>query len=514
VGSSDEIGFFRYWSDRSRRPRYRQTRSVFLRGLGIVYLAAFGSIAAQVDGLIGSRGILPAAEYLARARQILGPGPATYWRLPTLFWLGASDRALHALCWGGVVLSAALVAGLLPGLCTLFLWLFYLSIVVVGQVFLGYQWDSLLLETGLLAMLLAPWGASLGRARDEPWWFSVWLVRWLLFRLMFLSGVVKLTSHDPAWSNWKALEYHYQTQPLPVWTSWYIHQFPPWFHGLSVGFMFYAELIAPFFVFGPRPIRLVGFASLGLFQLLIAGTGNYGFFNLLAVVLCLTLLDDRDWKWLARLVRPRWKREEGEALEGSEPGGAGGRPWLRRLIVSVVGGVIIVVTLGVTAERVWPEGLIPKEVDDLSAWVEPLRSTNTYGLFAVMTTERPEIIIEGSDDGASWKEYRFRWKPCEQERRPRFTTPHLPRLDWQLWFAALAGDCRSQPWFLRFEQRLLEGAPEVLGLLRENPFPTGPPRYVRARLYEYTFTPWGSADWWSRADKGLFCPPLVIDPSA
>jgi hypothetical protein len=127
-----------------------------------------------------------------------------------------------------------------------------------------------------------------------------------------------------------------------------------------------------------------------------------------------------------------------------------------------------------------------------------------------MTTKRPEIIIEGSDDGSDWKAYRFRWKPCRLDRRPRFTTPHLPRLDWQLWFAALAGDCRSQPWFLRFEQRLLEGAPEVLGLLRENPFPVQPPRYVRARLYEYKFTSWGATEWWSAEDAGLFCPPLVL----
>ena len=166
--------------------------------------------------------------------------------------------------------------------------------------FLGYQWDSLLLETGLLAVLMAPWGVRLSRSNDQPWWFTIWLVRWLAFRLMFLSGVVKLASHDPTWRDWTALEFHYQTQPLPAWTSWYVHQMPAWFHGLSVGFMFYAELIAPFFVFGPRPIRLVGFASLVLLQLLIAATGNYGFFNLLAVVICLCILDDRDWEWLIR----------------------------------------------------------------------------------------------------------------------------------------------------------------------------------------------------------------------
>ncbi len=421
--------------------------------------------------------------------------------------------ALHAVCWGGLLVSVVLLFGFLPGCCAVLLWLFYLSLVVVGQVFLGYQWDSLLLETGLLAVLIAPWGVRLSRSNDQPWWFAIWLVRWLAFRLMFLSGVVKLASHEPTWRDWTALENHYQTQPLPTWTSWYIHQTPAWFHGLSVGFMFFAELVAPFFIFGPRPIRLAGFASLVLLQLLIAATGNYGFFNLLAVVICLCILDDRDWAWLLRLVMPRRQPAEGQVSENEIPSMPDNAwSWPRRLAVAVAGGGIIVVTLTQTLETVAPELVIPSEVLTLSQCVEPFRSTNGYGLFAVMTTKRPEIIVEGSDDGMSWKPYRFRWKPCELDRRPRFTTPHLPRLDWQMWFAALNGERRSvPPWFFRFEQKLLEGSKAVLGLLRENPFPDKPPRYVRARLHVYKFTQWGSLDWWSREDRGLFCPALSIE---
>jgi hypothetical protein len=423
-----------------------------------------------------------------------------------------------------VALGAALVAGLLPGLCTALLWLFYLSIVVVGQDFLSYQWDALLLEAGLLAVLLAPWGVWLGRAKDEPWRFSIWLARWLVFRLMFLSGAVKLASQDPAWSEWSALKYHYETQPLPTWTSWYIHQMPASFHWLSVGIMFFAELVAPFFMFGPRPIRLAGFASLVSLQVLIAATGNYGFFNLLSVVLCLALLDDRDLEWVHRILCQAWKPWERvwtRACERPSPiepeveskPREKFRSWtpVRRLVTGAVGGVIIGLTAELTANRIWPDLVVPAELITLERWVGPLRSFNTYGLFAVMTTKRPEIVIEASDDGLSWRPYRFRWKPCELDRRPRFTTPHLPRLDWQMWFAALGGDCRAAPWFLRFEKRLLRGAPEVLGLLRENPFPARPPRYVRARLHLYTFTQWGSVDWWTRTDLGLFCPALTLE---
>ena len=410
-----------------------------------------------------------------------------------------------------------LIAGFLPGLClSSLLWLSYLSMTVAGQTFLSFQWDSLLLESGLLALLLTPWGWRLDRADDEPGRFAVWLFRWLVFRLMFESGVVKLTAGDPVWLSWRALEYHYQTQPLPTWTSWYVHQMPAWFHKMAVGVMFYAELVAPFFVFGPRILRRIGFVSLVLLQVLILATGNYGFFNILAIVLCLSVLDDRDLEDLRTIVRRKGRSTrdaetpwEGEALAGPPPQRRWSRP--RRIFVGIVGGVLVAVTGGQTIETVWPLAMTPLPVQMLAQSIEPLRSANSYGLFRVMTTERPEITVEGSDDGDTWKPYRFRWKPGELDRRPRFTTPHMPRLDWQMWFAALGGDCRSAPWFLRFEQRLLEGSPEVLALLREVPFPDRPPRDVSARLSLYTFTRRGSGDWWASEDVGLYCPPMEIE---
>jgi len=472
-----------------RRPTYRRTRAIFLRGMGVAYLAAFWSLAVQADGLIGSRGIAPVGEFLDRARQILGP--ERYWQVPTLMWFDSSDQGLHALCWGGVIISGLLVAGVLAGECLVFLWVAYLSLVNVGQPFLGFQWDSLLLEAGLLGILLAPWGLRMGLAARGPSPGAIFLVRWLLFRLMFLAGVVKLASGDPAWSAWEAMKYHYETQPLPTWTSWYMHQLPAWFQTVSVGFMFWAELVAPFLVFGPRRVRMVGFASIVLLQVLIAATGNYGFFNLLTIVLCATLVEDRDWG----------RKED-------DPAATGPRSWWWRGLFAIVATVILVVT---TMEGLDRSGLMvpfPSPLEKVRRWVGPLHSMNAYGLFAVMTTERPEIEVEGSEDGEHWASYSFRWKPGDVNLAPRFATPYLPRLDWQMWFAALSGDCRTQPWFLSFEARLLEGSPEVLGLLRDHPFPGRKPQLVRARLYRYHFTGPGERSWWRREDSGWFCPPF------
>ncbi len=407
-------------------------------------------------------------------------------------------------------MAVALVLGVLPGPLLSLLWLSYLSLTVAGQVFLGYQWDSLLLEAGFLCILVAPWGLWTQRATDEPWWVTIGLLRWLVFRLTFLSGVVKLSSGDPTWCAWTALECHYQTQPLPTWTSWYIHQLPSTFHTLSVGFMFYAELIAPFFIFGPRAMRLVGFVCLVLLQILIAGTGNYGFFNLLAVVLCLSLLDDRDWNWL-RAFTTRFGCRSASPAPEPVPFRLHPWSWPRRIIVAGIGSLLLLASGGLLVEALWPEAPIPGEVVTIQNRLAPLRIANSYGLFAVMTTRRAEITIEGSDDGEHWRHYLFRWKPGELDRRPQFAPLHLPRLDWQMWFAALRGNCRGEEWFLQFERRLLEGSPTVLGLLRENPFPTRPPRLIRARLDEYRFTSWGSRVWWKRTELGLFCPLLSLE---
>jgi hypothetical protein len=262
----------------------------------------------------------------------------------------------------------------------------------------------------------------------------------------------------------------------------------------------WAELVDPWFIYGPRRLRLVGFWSMALLQVLIAATGNYGFFNVLSLVLCLSLLEDRDWDWL--------RRGKGDAPE--QEGAESPRPAWRQVPLGLATVLIVMVTTMNGLDRIGLTIVFTAPLETLQRWAAPFHSLNAYGLFAVMTTERPEIVVEGSDDGETWAPYTFRWKPGDPYRRPRFATPHLPRLDWQIWFAALAGDCRSQGWFLAFERRLLEGEPAVLRLLEHNPFPTHPPRYLRAQLYLYHFTSRGAAAWWWREDAGLFCPPVGL----
>jgi hypothetical protein len=291
--------FSRLWTHRD----YIFTRWLFLRLLGVIYLFAFVSLGVQVQGLIGSRGILPIQPYL----QEVGAqyGTRAKFLLPTLLWFGASDHSIQMLCVGGAILSGLLIIGVLPVPVLVLLWAFYLSLTVAGQTFLGFQWDGLLLEAGLLAIFLAPMQLMLWRKpKRPPSLLAIMLFRWLVFRVLFLSGVLKLTSGDPTWRHWTALQYHYQTQPLPAWTSWYFHHLPPWFQTLSVGFTFLAELIAPLLIFGPRPMRLVAFCLIVLLQFLISISGNFGFFNLLTIVLCIPILDDGFWpaKWRIHCV--------------------------------------------------------------------------------------------------------------------------------------------------------------------------------------------------------------------
>jgi hypothetical protein len=349
----------------------------------------------------------------------------------------------------------------------------------------------------------------------------VWLFRLLVFKLMFLSGVVKLAAGDPTWRNLTALDYHYWTTCIPNWLGWYVAKLPLWSHQAAAGAMFFVELVVPFAMFGPPRLRALGAALIVALQLVIASTGNYGFFNLLTGVLALSWLDDADWRALLpkrfRTASDFGGRGFSAASEraASPPGDSAPlapRPrflsW-RHAPALVLAAIVLPASFVQIQAPLFGYQHIPPPILAAMDLIAPFRSVNGYGLFANMTTTRPEIVVEGSNDGETWTAYEFRYKPGDPNRAPPFVQPHMPRLDWQMWFAAL-GNVRRNPWLVRFLERLTEGSPEVLGLLERNPFEGAPPKFVRAVVYEYEFTDFGerrqTGAWWSRVEKGLYCP--------
>jgi predicted DCC family thiol-disulfide oxidoreductase YuxK/uncharacterized membrane protein YphA (DoxX/SURF4 family) len=476
---------------------YIGVRFLFLRGLALIYLIAFASLAPQIQGLAGSQGIVPAQAFMVEAKAAAATQHAGWDRfhvLPTVGWWTASDRSLDWQCRLGIACSIALLFGIAPAPMLFLLWALYLSLCSLTSPFLDFQWDNLLLETGFLAIFFAPlqWIERPSR-QPPPSALLLWLLRWLIFRLMLESGCVKLLSGDPSWWNLTALRVHYETQPLPTWIGWYAHQMPARAQAVSQFLMFIVELIVPAFIFCGRRFRLIAAAILALLQVVIFLTGNYTFFNLLVLLLCLPLLDDRVLKLFRRkdtrngtppVVTPRRRAPRW--------------PWPITVCLTVV---IVMVTSVQLLASMRSNQRWPKPVIGLYLWLQPLRSFNGYGLFAMMTQTRPEIIVEGSQDGETWLPYEFKYKPGDLKRAPAFVAPYQPRLDWQMWFAALSSP-HYNPWFVRFELRLLQNSPPVTALLEHNPFPNVPPKYVRAMLYEYRFSSLAerraTGDWWQR----------------
>jgi len=470
---------------------------LFVGTVAVSNAVAFASIWIQWRGLFGPAGILPAGQYLAAAHAQLGP--SAWYDVPTLCWVFGTGRFIDLLCFLGIGLSLLLIAGYAPAACLALIWVFHLSLVSVGQIFYDFQWDGLLLESTLIAVWLVPW--TLGRARGphDPPRLARYLAWWLLFRLMFLSGIVKLTSGDPAWRNLTALAYHYQTQPLPSPLAWYFQQLPLGFQRASCAAMFAAELLAPLCIPAPRAVRHAAVAAMVTLQVLIALTGNYAYFNLLSIGLCLACLDDAWW-------RRTWRRG-GDAPDAA-PSGLPRATLLRWFAAFSVG-----VTFFETAAAMSRGAAGSPLVRAVATAVGPFRSFNDYGLFAVMTTERPELVFEGSDDGRDWREYQFPFKPGNPARRPRWVAPYQPRLDWQLWFAALDSP-DNNPWVGTVCVRILENDRDVLGLFSLNPFPDHAPRLVRVVRYRYEFTNLSeraaTGDWWRRTPFDFYIPAVGL----
>lgn len=465
-------------------------RWLFLRALGAIFLSAFFSLAFQIHGLVGERGILPAGEYLAQVAGVLDP-VRRVWMAPTVLWLSAGDGALTVVVLAGMAASILLMVNLWPRAMVAACTVLFLSCIAVLQDFSAYQSDGMLLEAGFLSCFFAPRGVRPGLgAEDPPSPFSLFMLRWEWFRIYFCSGVVKLASGDPHWRDFTAMDEYYQNGPLPTWLGWYAQHLPHGYHAFTVAFTLGVELLLVWAVFLPRRYRVACFAIVTPMQVGIIATANYAFLNYLVLVLGVLLLDDRT------LSRLRF------ALPRALPRPAG------RVRRAVERGVLGFALYATVAAFLFPAGALgaPARV------LDPFRVANAYGLFATMTEARYEVEFQGSRDGVHWTPYRFRFKPQDVREAPGIYAPYQPRFEWNLWFASL-GPWRQSAWVVLAQQRLLEGSPPVLRLFRADPFHGRPPVMVRTVLYQYWFTDRAThratGAWWRRRELGLFAGTMI-----
>lgn len=455
------------------------SQGLFIRSLGIIFFIAFASLLLQVRGLYGANGIAPIKNTL---NEILSYyGKKSYYKFPIIYWFKATDSFIIGSVVAGVFSSVLIALGILPVVFLLIAWTIYFSLCITGSPFLSFQWDVLLLETGFLSLFFA--------LVSPPPVLLVIAMWFLLFRLMFCSGITKFAWGSKEWHDFSALKYHYETQPLPTPLGYYMHQLPERFGKFSVKFMYFVELIVPVFIFGTVEMRIFALFFLVLLQVLILLTGNYTFFNWLTIVLCIPLLPDS--------YLPHWVR-----IEPLLPSN-----FIVNGILNLIGAFYIWTNVLSILGMFYNIGRLRYLLQFLKQYF----ILNSYGLFVHMTTHRDEIIIEGSMDGENWKEYEFKWKPGELKRAPGWVAPHQPRLDWQMWFVPLS-IFEQNPWLEQFLYCLLTGVPEVLALLKTNPFPDSPPTYLRVLRYRYKFTDLKTKGetgaWWRREYLGHYGPEI------
>jgi hypothetical protein len=477
-----------YWLSGTDKQEYHIASWLFIRLIALIYLAAFLSLSVQITGLVGSNGILPVEQMLQGNEQLLGV--EARFRIPTLLWFNASDTALLTLCYAGAFFSVLLFLGRFAFFSSISLFILYLSLFHAGQIFLQFQWDTLLLEAGFLTILLVRGYHGI----------VIFLFHWLLFRLRFLSGLSKL--EDPSWVNLTTLNYYFETQPLPHIGAWYFHQLPEYMLRIGTGFTLFVELIVPFFIFLPRGFRQFAAFSTILLQLLIIASSNHNWINLLTIALCLFLLDD---SFLSRRLPGSLVRHVEKLRSGIEQAGK----TVCKTCYAVI-AVIIVITSFITAINFFGR----TQVYDIFSWAPRYGLGNVYHIFPTMQTMRFEFEIQGSMDGKHWKTYYFKYKPNDSRHIPDFIIPHQPRLDWMIWFVPTKA-ARMQPWFFAFLDRLKANSPEVTALLAHNPFPDQAPRYIRVQTYQTRFTDEDeyrkSGKYWESRYLGLYpnVPPRI-----
>jgi len=490
---------------------YILTRWLYLRLLGLIYLSAFGSYAFQIIGENGSHGVQPTQDLLTTVYQ--NYGWEGFWIYPTVTWINCSDLALQIITWGGSALSLLVILGVATAPTLLILTILWLSLVNGGGEFTGFQSDGMLVEASFLSLFFAPW-----QWFEPPWPvpaklveqgppapMSLWLLRFMVFRFMFVSGLVKILSGDPTWRDFTALDYHFETQPIPTPLAWYAHWLPQSVHKFFVLSMYVSELLAPPLMFLGRNPRLVAAFFMFSLHLMIALTGNYTFLNFLSMLLCLTLLDDG----VVSRVMPKQLVAKIEAAQ--KPASIN---LVRRRIFNAVAACLIFLAGSVMVASVLGGKALPAPVRFVLEAIAPFRIADHYGLFAVMTVKRPAIVFQGSRDGKTWTSYEFKYKVGDNLRRPLpAIAPHMPRLDWRLWFAAME-PVQANPWTLGIVHRLLEGSPEILEFFETNPFPGKPPQFIRAYVYDYHFSSPEEHEktgcWWRRDNQRPYLPPVTM----
>jgi len=463
---------------------YWYSRLVFERALALVYLVAFVCAANQFIPLLGNRGLLPVSRFVQAV---------PFRSSPSLFYLAPTDAAFRAAAWTGVALSIVAFLGVAESLGVVAvalvwaaLWILYLSFVNVGQTFYAFGWETLLLEVGFFTIFAG------GRLTAPSMW-TIWIWRWILFRLMFGAGLIKLRG-DECWRDLTCLDYYFETQPIPNALSWYFHWLPAGVHRAGVVINHLAELGAPFAYFAPQPIAAIAGVLTIFFQLTLIVSGNLSWLNWMTIVLCIPTLDDRWFTWMPAAIPPL-----------TEPQAA------QRYLTWGVAALVAVFSIQPILNMISPQQMMNYSFD-------PLHLVNTYGAFGSITRTRNEIVIEGSDedslDVTRWREYEFKGKPGDPARLAPQIAPYHLRLDWLMWFAAFSRPSQH-PWFAALLSKLLEGDPATLGLLRSNPFPDHPPKFVRAVYYSYRFTTpeehRQSGRWWNREPLGLYVAPMTLN---
>lgn len=515
-------------------------RWIFLRALGGIYFSAFFSLVFQIRGLIGPDGILPADEYLKAVAHSFGYSRGL-WFAPTLLWLASGPHMLIALCWAGMVAALLLTLNVWPRGMLAICFVCFLSFVSAAQDFSGYQSDGMLLEAGFIALFFAPAGFRPGfGATSAPSRASLFLLQWEWFRIYFESGVAKIAGGDPEWRHFTAMDEYYQNGPLPTWIGWYVQHLPHWFHASTAFATLALELGLVWMLFLPRRWRILCFLIVTPWELGVILTANYTFLNYLVLALGFLLLDDR---FLMRFLPQAWRTclvpgtrantmaeskdpqasDSGDAPESSSYPQRHRQVWTQTSRGSRRLGKILELSLSIiflgwifyatTAQLLWMFSLTVPDAPVEA--LDPFRVANRYGLFGIMTRGRYEIEFQGSDDGKNWVPYPFRYKPQDLNTPPGIYAPYQPRFDWNLWFASL-GSWRDYSIVPRTEVLLLSNDKDVLNLFAKNPFPSEPPRQVRAVMWQYWFTTMSEkrtqGQWWRRQFIGLYAPTVEREP--